>query len=1833
MASAQKPSEVIRRLRRKLTEILQSDSDVVLDELDSRLLITQEEYFKLSEISAPEKRVRAVLNTILQRGEETCQVFLEILKSLQSSFPGLIPLLEDSELGEIAGGKVQESQEEKKNDIEGEIAGGKVQESQEEKKNDIEGEKAGGKVQESQEEKKNDIEGEKAGGKVQESQEEKKNDIEGEIAGGKVQERQELKKNDIEAGGKVQESQEEKKNDIEGEIAGGKVQESQEEKKNDIEGEIAGGKVQESQEEKKNDIEGPAKAFEDILSLMNMGIYRTSNLSLKDVLEIGQESLTTTTTLKTLEDVPWHTLRNIMALNVTARNTSFKKSAMSDQLVSVQNKEESATEEMFCLNANDTLQSFNPLDVICVLFYCSDSFLRQELMLKMSMCQFALPLLLPPCDGTKCQFMLWAMRDIVRKWRPHTLRDSKGFREESLVLTPMPTISFVRLKHCSLSKSKMLNEVLSPPQQHHDFFTHRNMESGNVPRRISSGLVEISWYFPGGRENSDIFPEPVAVTNLRGDIEFHWLQFSFLSEISSALFIFVEHIGEREYALLSSLKESKTKFYFILNPQTDEPNETLGFLTKLAPGMKLDRSRLLVKGKTMNDAEFVRKLQSAMLATIIDPPYTGSVESMAATGRELGIHVDEDCKECQSASKCAKEITKEIHDVVVYKKEMMQLQGDLWKRLARIEKEFCRMRRQGDTHPEDYKSQLRKERSDLRKQQNKCDLTDGMIKFIAGIGQLSKVEKQYFLKWMKFNLDHIARKNLSKLRAEYKELCSTLKDDPTELAELDRKISESSLGLEHFMRELGQFYEAEYSMIRNGKLRGYVQFTHLPGIAADLLLEGFPLELIDGDASNIPLQWIADVLTELNIKLEGQSRIVVITVLGVQSTGKSTLLNTMFGLQFSVSSGRCTRGAFMLLMKVKDNLKEDLGCDFILVIDTEGLKAPELAKLEDTYEHDNELATLVIGLSDITIVNIAMENATEMKDILQIVVHAFLRMEEIGRTPNCQFVHQNVSDVCAYEQNMRDRKHLLEQLNEMTKVAAKMERQSREITFPDIMEYDPEKHNWYIPGLWHGVPPMAPVNRGYSENVHELKRYLFEFINKRSGSIDSNNILKLKKWIKSLWNAVKHENFIFSFRNSLVADAYNQVSMKYSEWEWVFCKEIYLWVSKAETIIQNQTSSELDSNTYNELKQEAFQKLQCEEQKMLTCVRKYFESGAQYLHMIEKYREDFIMSAKSLKYQLEHYLLSKFEEAIQIQKNKYTIESLQAKYMKVIEGKVVSLLEECRKLHCELSEEELEQEFGKMWMQTLTDLQLNRLEQRQVAHDMQCHLMKDLSSLGSFANQLLQNAEGLLTYGDIPFNIKPEYFDLPWYRFKGIKEMFTHECSHTASVLSKALINRCMSYVESRASSQVDYDGTFCKELLHTISECLKNDEFRSLYTTPHFEVDLKLHILGRAACLFQKMHEDFIKDKDPQCCLEKFRPQYFSTFKDLYLRKDECQKRAMDFCVQCLKPALEIYIEKRLGMEVVEDILLQESFKYSSRTFFQFDVLCNLLANNLFEGYKQYICNYEDFVKECIFKHILDHYSQSGSLQKLETKILSTITRRVREGLQAVRGQRCKTVSTFLEVFCRALQNDLVIAKSSLEVILFQNTANIEQFSDDIQFFLTDLEQSILTDCKESDIGAKLLHLPYKPQEELFRKVVGCGKQCPFCRAPCEAGGKEHKEHFASVHRPQGLGGTVDFHTKSLIYSLCSSDVVSNVSFSNRATQFQFHPYKDYRMYYPDWCIQPDASIEASDYWKFVFKRFNKQFAEMYNAVPAVLPSGWKKITAKQAQKSIQEVFNVKEK
>ncbi|XP_022614130.1 up-regulator of cell proliferation-like [Seriola dumerili] len=1557
--------------------------------------------------------------------------------------------------------------------------------------------------------------------------------------------------------------------------------------------------------------------LESLLEDLGLEKHYTEKLSLSKILQIDEKTITDEPA-KCQSDLPWYFLKKLMMVNVTARNVKCTSECESDSNAVAGNTSLNFDN---LLNSPDSGDMLNPLDIITALFLCSDAFVQQEMALKMSMCQFSVPLLLPNCDTQQCTLMLWALRDIVKEYRPQSLSQSKGFTEDRIVLSELPMISFVRLGECSLSKSEILNKLLSNSQQYHDTFVHHDMECGDSPRRISDGLTEITWYLPCGNKNIDIFSEPVAVANLRGDITSFETQFSFLCQTSAAVFVFFDNL-DTDCKLLTN-QHHKAQIFLVGNHQSKHFN--LNSLKKVAIKLGLTNNNILIKTKQTNDADFVKNLRKTVKDVVDNSKMKMCIEQMADIAHELGILVDEDCPECQTAKKNADAITADIQNTLKYKEEQLPLQGQIWKDLTSLEKEEFRLRKVGSENIEMYKSDLQVQKQKLRKKQNSYDISIAMTCFINAISSPGK-ERCYFLKWMRINLDNLSREKLSDLREQYKKKCKN-SENKIEIKDIDRELSNSSLGTEHFFREMGQMYEASVSLPETDPSRQQLQ--HLPKLCAGLLLDGFPLELVDGDASNIPLKWVSDVLSQLHDLVSPKNKILVVTVLGVQSTGKSTLLNTMFGVQFAVSSGRCTRGAFMLLIRINEDVKKVLNCDFMVIIDTEGLKSPELAQLDDSHEHDNELATLVVGLSDITIINIAMENSTEMKDILQIVVHAFLRMKEVGKKPKCQFVHQNVSDVSAHDKNLRDRKLLLQQLNEMTQAAAKMEKKEENKSFTDVMEYSPDTGNWYIPGLWNGNPPMAPVNAGYSEAVYELKKNIIHLLGKCDSS--ANDILAIKEWMSSLWTAVKHENFIFSFRNSLVADAYMRLCTESNKWEWEFKKDMYKWVTNAETRISNfrtiASKSEIADmkDLLMSLRSEASTVLSKWETKLLENLTKYFKQKEGHVYLVEGYKEDFANSAKSLRREMENSVFHQLTAAAEIKQGMRELDIIKENHTKEIEKAVCALIDQCRKKNVQMRDQELDKEFEKMWNETVKKLSFSEQKATDVVTSVSHYLRINLSHKGSHACELLSK-KSLRDCGKMPFKYTEEGF-CKQVKHQVSKWMSGQDHIMMVQKMADSIIAVCFQFLTQKVNRKNNYSDTYIQEMLHMIDERLQNNQ--DVKTGIEFEVSLKQHICGVAARVFQKMHEDFLHVNDPYRCLSQNKGKFCADFKDVFHKRDQCQKKAEEFTNQCLKPAVEDFINRSLGPDIIGEMLTQQQF--STRISFQYSVLLDLLSKDNFEKYLSYICSYEEYVKKWILDQTVTHFSNGSKISEFEARHIQSSIRSIYDAINKAKMKKSGNLKTFVDHVCQELGDKLVISQDALGAFMILNKANQEQFAHWFTECVNEMGQALKEEFKKTNIQMILKHLHVNPQNELFTRLMGCGKQCPFCSVPCEAGGKAHTEHWASLHRPEGLGRYRWYQTETLVIDICSSLVISDANFQCNATNNEWYPYKHYKEIFPDWKIPPDVSLQASDYWKYILARFNSKFADTYDAQPADIPKTWKNITRKQAEESLRESFNIK--
>ena len=862
-------------------------------------------------------------------------------------------------------------------------------------------------------------------------------------------------------------------------------------------------------------------------------------------------------------------------------------------------------------------QGIHPVDCLLSILLCSDDFLCQDLLSRLAKCQLALPFILTDPFNSHLYTPLWAMCSIIKEWKsidgnnkpiPHTC---------PIIKYPMPIISFIRigphLKN-NLSKSKILNDVIS--DAHHDYFFHRDCRGGQYKSIIGRGLVDICWYLPSGKL-SGTFPDAVTFLNLHGDARDYPKQCRFLSRISSMCIALISEedpqFGDCMLACLTKFNSSFGGIYFL-----NATEKNLKGLKSMFENTHV--INLTTRTVTRTAAEIKDTLRSRIKIRVVEMKDCKSIEHLCHAYKE-NIVIDEDSVAYQKGLLHAnnlRDIITEYGDKKPSVKEvMLPLQGEhLWKAWASNDKELHRQIKKASETIQEYTAKIESMKNSLRSGQltHVKSLSSVMKLFIESLLDLQRDNagnlRNYFLQSLKLELNSLSRgsisekqyeyqkirKELSKIQAEShaekNEMKSEMSRLQNELEILQEDIIDSSFGLEHLLRELGQVYEAAVE----GKLNdedtsshGILDFyiSSLPKAAAELLIEGYPLELMDGDAAHVPLGWVIAVIKEAASILH-DPKVFVLSVLGLQSTGKSTMLNTTFGLQFNVSAGRCTRGAFMQLLPLDQELKNRTKCSYVIIVDTEGLRAPELDPLK-TQKHDNQLATFVIGLANMTLINIYGEVPGDIDDILQTSVHAFLRMNKVQYYPSCQFVHQNAGVNIRGEVS---RAKFSQKLNRFTSDAAREEQCEGQFeTFNDVIKFDDQSDVHYFPGLWKGDPPMAPVNEGYSQTAQSLKHQLVQIICKRASiSSSEENIgdLSLSSFhvkINDLWNTLLKEKFVFSFKNTLEITAYNSLETAYSSWDWRFQSAMLEWEQKAENEISTEPLETLNEKVEQKLKE------------------------------------------------------------------------------------------------------------------------------------------------------------------------------------------------------------------------------------------------------------------------------------------------------------------------------------------------------------------------------------------------------------------------------------------------------------------------------------------------------------------------------------------------------------------------------------------------------------------------------------------------------------------------
>ncbi|XP_046850909.1 uncharacterized protein LOC124444359 [Xenia sp. Carnegie-2017] len=1292
-------------------------------------------------------------------------------------------------------------------------------------------------------------------------------------------------------------------------------------------------------------------------------------------------------------------------------------------------------------------------------------------------------------------------------------RDSKQTTEEN-------SLADIGIKE-KKEKNKNVEDVKDNIVQKEKENTSNNsvhcVKGGDVERKVVEGLVELVWYLPGGNKKNSLQNE-ICFTNLRGDAPSFKKQVNVLREISNILCILLpsKMPDEQMKNFLDEAIMSEGKTLLIFNEKREKEVKTYykdlekDHRTKLSSCTKASKS---------NEYEFFNYIRQVIQSNIKEAKKSKlkSLANLKCHSKENGVYFDDD----PAYAKLEKTVETWISDGIQNAKNLFKLQGHV-PILADLEKQIHSPKFRPTIKQDDVVNELHKELENEKKAQTESfnNMNKDVINFLNSITIMNERELNRNLHHLKYLLDKASLSVMTYLHQKYRRALLSVKeptknthndkpDSQTEeekyLNELEELILKSSFGLEHIIREVAQLYQLADIVVND-----YV------GAATKILLSGEPLELLDGDSVYIPMKWFDAVYEELEMQTNNAS-IFVISVLGIQSSGKSTMLNTMFGLEFPVSAGRCTRGAFVSLVPLSDQLKHDSNFDYLLIIDTEGLKGMADPKVR---EHDNKLAAFAVGVADVTIVNIFGENYNEMKEFFGMAAHAFLKMKLVKDKKSCKIVHQNVAANDAADKLMMDRQNLKQNLDHMARLAAIQENCEDQFQkLDDIIAFDENKDVFYIPSLLKGSPPMAPINPNYGRNLQKVKENIIQLMS--SKEVVKLTVSSFRKRVKDLWQAMLKENFIFSFRNVIEIRVYASLGKK------LFKELVKLMVNgmaelerSIEKDLKRCTTREERKRCWMKSKKRIFTEAEELKTKMEKEMQTLFESKGK--STLERWKKDVMDKIKRYKGNQEASVIENCEATFHHLQQQQDVEEMKKYYEKQLLDRAKNLVS-TQKTN---DEEECKATFQKEWKQWIAEVP--RCEE--VKRDVNEYMVYVLLTKNSDRNADMSTKLKPKRYRISAFSNADPVIDRNMLAFIGgwgskvVQNMyhwFIHDAVSRAYDIKNKVISKGKQFAERVSNIAVRFTNndliTMYDEIISTID---KETEKQIMKFKKPLVCDILLYTFACAFPIFDKMEKRYV-----EICVEErrnlektLRPRLEKYFINL-CKEMEKEVLAATSLVDVLRDPITSELNKGIVAAVYTKLSTKSMFL--SKGHVHASVLIQLGENPSFELFVPYLKNPIQFLENKLKEYVEDFclHKESKlvrSLLKYEGEMLkSDIFSAIEDANKQARdemeqGSKTWKVTNWIKKFVKQCSSLAITNEMFGVATMDEDLKETDLFDKKVRELVENFVQE-LTDAElDSESISNWQSAPYK---RLFMSLFGDQAVCPFCKALCDKT-MEHSQH-----------------------------------------------------------------------------------------------------------------------
>ena len=871
-----------------------------------------------------------------------------------------------------------------------------------------------------------------------------------------------------------------------------------------------------------------------------------------------------------------------------------------------------------------------------------------------------------------------------------------------------------------------------------------------------------------------------------------------------------------------------------------------------------------------------------------------------------------------------------------------------------------------------------------------------------------------------------------------------------------------------------------------------------------------------------------------------------------------------------------------------------------------------------------------IGVADLTIVNILGENYNDMKEFLEIAVHAFLKMKLVKEKRICQIVHQNVAAVEASDVLASERITLRRKLDDMAKLAAIQE--NCEDAFQelnDILSFDENDDVFYIPNLLQGSPPMAPVNPDYGSAIQKVKNKIVSLM---CSPIRSHLPISLfQKRVCDLWKAILRENFIFSFRNTIEVRAYTSLDKKYFE------ESVNIMVEMAELekricVSLMRSSADDRESIWSVSNVEIREKAEELGSKMERAMEDFFETNEDkttleqwqknIMNKINYLKDCQMMEVKRNCQAAFHYLQSRQEVDLKKQTCKNELLAKARKFITSVED--TDDVTKCT--------EKFEQEW-QHWIEDVPPCNEKRVD---VNHEMMCVLLYTNKRLtGLMTSKYNGQGRKVLNFKDICPSIKDQLnlrIDERFLQmFRGNPQLVMD-----AERIRGNAINAALDFARNTSRSGVRCRSDDLKQMYHRVTSTIHEETKKHKFKFPDSLLcDILLFVFANAYTDFCGMEDRYIRERDIRGELERsLRPELQKYFLNI-CKEIKKEVRAATLMVDVLQKAVRLELRRSMGPTVAGEISKKNEFQ--SKGQFHASILIQLGEKGKFQSYNGYLRNPVNFLRSKLEQSIKDYCLANADnsanlllqkeVKKIEDKVLEAISATSRRASSSSAPRfsswredfvdNCSTLAITTEMFgVAAIDDDL---------------KDFEMFESQLTQLVKDFLQSLVQ--RGVDVAVYTNWQP-APHEKLLDLMFGCQECCPFCKGLCDKTVGDHEGgHSTRIHRPQGITGYHDVNTKILENRICTTLVDSDRQFRNVDTSNEWHPYKEYQKVnddYKSWAIPPDASFEASTYWKWFMATYAQELANYYHVKPPEIPLAWKSITFEEAREQLRVEFNL---